>query len=614
MRNFQKLVAVIALSGLCFALPAPSDSGAPKKSTKHAVKKDPTAEQLKELKQAIEQQQAATQQLQEQLKQTQEQLQQTQQQLSQAQASANAANAKVATVETNTNVQVQKVQSDLTDVRTALSTTDATVAKDEKVVKELEHPNSIAYKGVRLTPGGFADFTGYYRAHATNSGPATTFNTLPAGNILTGVGGLSEYNENARASQLRLRVDSEAGSTKLAAYFEGDFFGVGFANPNQTTSWPFRIRQAWGRATFASGWKITGGQMWNLITMNRKAADSDAVWIPNTLDTNYVVGWDWGRQAELRISKDLTKNLAFTVGLTDPSALSQVNSVNDIGAVGLATTGQGNLSNTYLASCSVSSSGPNATTGAVTTAVICPASQTYSTNLAPDVIAKLTYDNPKFGHYEIKGIARFFRDRIAGTTNNNYATGAGIGAGVIIPVIAKKVDFVAQGLYGKGIGRYQDSGQVDVEVRTNSYAVANGAYNATTTGADQGLQALKAFSAVVGFETHPTPKLEFDAFYGAEYYYRDTYTVTGTATSNLGLPVKLGYGASNLSNNKNIGDGTVILWYDLAKGKYGTLRYGAQYEYTERDLWTSYGAAAPARGAYKGIDNNVYLGMRYILP
>ena len=50
MRNFQKLVAVLALSGLCFAMPAPSDSGAPKKSTKvKAVKKDPTAEQLKDL-------------------------------------------------------------------------------------------------------------------------------------------------------------------------------------------------------------------------------------------------------------------------------------------------------------------------------------------------------------------------------------------------------------------------------------------------------------------------------------------------------------------------------------------------------------------------------------
>jgi hypothetical protein len=613
MRNFQKLVAVIALSGLCFAAPVPSDSDAPKKSTKkHAatvVKKDPTAEQLKELKQQIEQQQAATQQLQEQLKQTQQQLQSTQQQLSQTQATANAANAKASTVETNTTVQVQKVQSDLTDVKAALSTTEATVANDDKLVKELENPNTIAYKGVRLTPGGFADFTGYFRAHATNSGPATAFNALPLGTALTGVGGLSEYNQSARASQLRLRVDSEAGATKLAAYFEGDFYGVSVANPNQTTAWPFRIRQAWGRATFANGWKITGGQMWNLMAMNRRAADADAPWIPNTLDTNYIAGWDWGRQAELRISKELIKNVAFTVGLVDPSGLSQLNNTSDPAVAGVVTVGSGNLGNGYVTGCTGTSS---TTTGGV--ALLCPVTQLYSTNLAPDVIAKLTYDDPKFGHYEIKGVARFFRDRVNETTHNNYATGAGIGAGVIIPVIAKKVDFVAQGLYGKGISRYQDSGQYDFEVRTNAYENANGANAAITTGADQGMQTLKAFSAIVGFETHPTTRLEFDAFYGTEYYYRDTYTVTGTATSNLGLPVHLGYGASNAANNKNIGDGTLVLWYDVAKGRFGTLRYGAQYEYAYRDLWTSYGSAAPHVGAYKGVDNDIYLGMRYILP
>ena len=40
MRNFQKLVAIFALSGMCLAAPTPSDSeAAAKKSTKHhAVK------------------------------------------------------------------------------------------------------------------------------------------------------------------------------------------------------------------------------------------------------------------------------------------------------------------------------------------------------------------------------------------------------------------------------------------------------------------------------------------------------------------------------------------------------------------------------------------------
>ena len=123
MRNFQKLVAIFALSGMCLAAPTPSDNeAAAKKSTKHhavkAVKKDETAEKLRQLKEMIDQQQAAMQQMQQQLQETQQQLRQTQQQLSQTQQTAQQADAKVATVETNSNLQVQKVQADLSDVKT----------------------------------------------------------------------------------------------------------------------------------------------------------------------------------------------------------------------------------------------------------------------------------------------------------------------------------------------------------------------------------------------------------------------------------------------------------------------------------------------------------------
>ena len=123
MRNFEKLVAVLALSGMCLAAPTPSDSeAAAKKSTKHhaakAVKKDETDEKLRQLKEMIDQQQAVMQEMQQQLRQTQQQLQQTQQQLTQTQQAAQQADAKVATVETNSNLQVQKVQADLSDVKT----------------------------------------------------------------------------------------------------------------------------------------------------------------------------------------------------------------------------------------------------------------------------------------------------------------------------------------------------------------------------------------------------------------------------------------------------------------------------------------------------------------
>src|ERR1035438_8958007 len=129
MKNYQKFLAVIALSGMCLAAPKPSesDSASKKHARKHhavkSVKRDATAEQLRALKETVDQQQAAMQQMQQQVQQTQQQLQQTQQQLTQTQQTAQAADAKVTAVETNSNLQVQRVQSDLSDVKTALNTT-----------------------------------------------------------------------------------------------------------------------------------------------------------------------------------------------------------------------------------------------------------------------------------------------------------------------------------------------------------------------------------------------------------------------------------------------------------------------------------------------------------
>jgi hypothetical protein len=637
MRNFQKLVAVIALSGLCFAVPAPSDSGAPKKHAAKVEKKDMTAEQLKELKQQMEQQQAATQQLQEQLKQTQQQLQQTQQQLSQAQATANAANAKVATVETNTTMQVQKVQSDLTDVKTALNTTDLEAKKAVKEVGELQHPNSIAYKGIRITPGGFLEMTEYWRSHATLSDQATPFNSIPLGGFAGGSATgntatqsasnpyLTEYGMTARDTRITLRADADAGTTKLTGYYEMDFFGTSpTANLSQTTSFTPRIRQGWGRAKFANGWTITGGQMWSLITLNRKGVDSDNanLWIPNIIEAQYSVGYDWARFAEVRIGKQINKNVSLALALDNPAYLN-TGATNTTGTVaGLASTGQGLLGNSLVSSCSTVS------TAGVVTGVICTNTPTYSTNLAPDGIVKLAYDDPKLGHYEVKAIGRFFRDRtvstVVGTTVtpgwNNTAMGGGVGAGAVVPVVPGKIDFIAQGLWGKGVSRYEDSGQYDFLVKATS---------------DHNLLPLKSFSVLTGFETHPNKKTELDLLFGDEYYYRGLYNA-GTAL----VPDITGYGnpkANNLAcgfenaavavaagnagaacapNNKTLWNAKLYGYYDMYKGPVGTLRFGAEVDYVERQTWSGTGGlAANTPGmAPKGNEKTAFTTMRYIFP
>ena len=98
---------------------------------------------------------------------------------------------------------------------------------------------------------------------------------------------------------------------------------------------------------------------------------------------------------------------------------------------------------------------------------------TYTANLAPDLIAKASFD-PGYGHYEIKAVGRFFRARVgqtSSTTGTNDTTyGGGIGAAAILPILPKKVDFIAQGMVGRGIGRYGDSSDTangDVTYRPN---------------------------------------------------------------------------------------------------------------------------------------------------
>ena len=51
------------------------------------------------------------------------------------------------------------------------------------------------------------------------------------------------------------------------AYISADFLSAGVTSTaTQTNSYTLRLRQAWGQAKFANGWRFLGGQMWSLVT------------------------------------------------------------------------------------------------------------------------------------------------------------------------------------------------------------------------------------------------------------------------------------------------------------------------------------------------------------
>ena len=96
-------------------------------------------------------------------------------------------------------------------------------------------------------------------------------------------------------------------------------------------------------------------------------------WVPLTIEAQYVPGFNWARQFELRVWKNLGKSAQF--GLAVDGSQTTYAARNPPSNFILGQTGGSLLNST----------------------------NNYSTDLAPDLIAKLSLD-PGFGHYEIKAI------------------------------------------------------------------------------------------------------------------------------------------------------------------------------------------------------------------
>ncbi len=218
---------------------------------------------------------------------------------------------------------------------------------------------------------------------------------------------------SGRQSRLSLLAEGKLPSATLRAYYETDFLSAGTtSNDNQSNSYPLRLRQAWAQMDFNSGWTITAGQMWSLATEYRHGLVNNAEAIPLTIDAQYNVGFTWERQYGFRVAKHFGDKLWLGGAVEESQTLN-------IGGHNLPTIAYqqaGNAGGLY---------NPTAN---------------YSFNYAPDLIAKIAYE-PAWGHFEVFGIGRFFRDRVF--PNGPTPPGAPPGAN----------DLCAGGLHLQGAGR-----------------------------------------------------------------------------------------------------------------------------------------------------------------
>ena len=228
---------------------------------------------------------------------------------SQAQSATAAAQSQADTVNS-----LKSTVTDLQGANVSLATTINTTKTD--LNDAINSPAALHYKGVTITPGGFAAFEGVWRERSVNSDVNTPLNSIPFPSA--NEGHTSELNFSGRQSRLSALIQGNAGNFTLGAYYEMDWLGTGTtSNNNQSNSYVLRQRQIWGTVASKSGFTASGGQMWSLATEDRKGADPRTEIQPQTIDAQYLVGYSWTRQPELRLEQRFGdyKTGAFTAAM-----------------------------------------------------------------------------------------------------------------------------------------------------------------------------------------------------------------------------------------------------------------------------------------------------------
>ena len=629
---FLTALTLAALSAAAWAQTSDSAASVTKKKHKAAAaapaRQAITAADVQSLKDAMAAQQQQIQQL-------NQQLQQAQLNWRQAQSSASDAASRAAAAQTAASLEQQTVnelKSDVADLKTVSEAAPNNAVLKNAVLTlqdppqtsggeptqvlntQMESPITIRFRGINITPGGYAEAAFVRRSRALGADLPTPFNslTMPGASQSR----LSEFFGSARQSKITTFVEGRVGSADLSSYVSADFLSAGVTSTStQTDSYTLRLRQAWGQVKFDNGWSFLGGQVWSLVTENAKGISPDDDLgktndvRPKTIDPSYNVGFDFARQYGIRLTKRFDDKVAVAVAIENPQAT-------------VATHGN---ANNYLFTQAGASNSYNTTA-------------TYGFNPAPDIIAKIAFD-PGFGHYEIFGLADRFTDRIFPCQNVSSTTlcggsttpglnalgaynaskeGGGFGASARW-TLAKRVTFGLKGFGGSGVGRYAPGGLADASINPNGT-----------------IHLVKNLHGLGTLEWHGK-KLDVYSYGGVEYAARtwgyDSVILPG-ATTPVG---EVGYGAPGFNNTgcftetapgtstfvsgpvggslskctadtRALIEGTIGFWYRFYSGPRGRFQYGTQYSYVTRNTWSGQGRQP------NGLDNMVFTSFRYYLP
>ncbi|MGA8438944.1 MAG: hypothetical protein WB762_30300 [Candidatus Sulfotelmatobacter sp.] len=631
MKRLLAVALFVALMGSLYAAVAQQDQSSAAAQAKK--KKVPSvAEQLAELRGAIEAQQKQILDLGQQLQSRDQRIQQLEQRLDQSQAAATQAQAKADTAVAQTADQQQTVvalKSDVADLKTSDANVASSLQETQKTAREqAESPLAIRFKGITLTPGGFLAGESVYRNRALASDINTPFNSVNMPGA--GQNEVSEFFGSGRQSRISMLAEGKVADFRMSGYYEADFLSAGVtSNNNESNSYTLRQRQVWGQVADKQ-WSLTGGQMWSLVTETKHGMDNRTEAVPMTIDPQYNVGFSWARQYGVRLVKNFNDRFWLGASVENPQTTFAARNNAENFALGSAGNGSG-LYNSAITTCSTSTIA--GTNGAITTVTTtCTNAANYSFNAMPDFIFKAAAE-PGFGHYEVFGILSRFRDRVypcaepAASSNcngaisalgayNNSVTVGGVGANARVTFF-KQLDFGLHAVMGEGMGRYGSGGLPD-----------------STVNADGTLAPLRSYQGLATLEWH-TKRLDLYLNGGEEYVARrwqfdpnnptNPFTPVGYGSplfnvagcySETSPSAATGFAFGSLSkcnaDTQYLLEGTAGLWIKVHSGPRGRLQFGPQYSYVSRNAWK--GTNGSGFSDPHGIDNMLFTSFRYYLP
>jgi hypothetical protein len=274
------------------------------------------------------------------------------------------------------------------------------------------------------------------------------------------------------------------------------------------------------------------------------------------IEAQYVVGFNWLRTPQIRVVKDFDKKVWVGLSLESPAA--QI------------SAGPG------------STQAPPLTVNNPGAAQLNNGGGAFSLDPGPDVVAKVALD-PGWGHYELFGITRWFRDRAAFA--NQTTNSSGLGGSVLLPLIPKQLDFQASFLVGKGMGRFGSGQLADVTTDNLGHFIA-----------------LPYKSVLLGVVAHPTALLDLYGYAGTEQLEK-RYNTVGTSFYGYGNPSAIN-NAGCLTESAGTCNGATAreyeitggFWYKFYQGSVGYMQVGVQDQYVKRYVFSGATGGAPGTG------------------